>query len=108
MSTQAKEALSKWVPILITVLINVVTIGYWGGRIEARVTSIENHAHDEVVHMPLAKKFETFVPRTELTAMKSSRDLEIAEMKSDNKAAFFAINAKLDRLIERGALGSKN
>lgn len=95
MSTAQKETLQKWLPSLLTLLIQLVVISYWGGTISSRMTTMEAHAHSETIHTPMAKKIDMFVTRTEFAAEKNAR--------ADDRITMRTIETKLDRLIERGS-----
>ena len=95
MSSAQKETLQKWLPSLLTLLIQLVAISYWGGTISSRVSSIEAHANSETIHTPMAKKVEMFVTRTEFVAEKDAR--------ADDRITMRTIETKLDRLIERSS-----
>lgn len=92
--------LSRWLPLLVSLAVNVYLVGFKMGNIEARLLSIEEatvlHSADKIVHMPLDRKYELFVPRAEYANQVRTRDTEVAEM----KAAVRGVSDKADRIIE--------
>ena len=97
MSTAQKERFEKWLPSLVTLAIQIAAVSYWGGTITSRLSTVEEHVHSETVHTPMAKKVELFVTRAEFTAEKATH--------ADDRISMRSIEAKLDRLIERGSKG---
>lgn len=92
--------LSRWLPLIVSLAVNVYLVGFKMGNIEARLLSIEEatvlHVADKIVHMPLDRKYELFVPRAEYTQQVRTRDTEVAEV----KAAVRSVGDKADRIIE--------
>lgn len=93
MSTQQKDWLSKWMPLVVALLTNVGTIAYAYGRLEQRLAPIEEFTRTNTHE----RQSTNFVTRPEFVAQKSVRDREVDELKQTLRE----INAKLDRLIER-------
>ena len=107
MSLTQKEMLSRWLPVLVALagfMTNAVYIGRWSGAMEGRMVNLEHHAENKENHMPFEKKVDLFVTRVEFSHSKSSRDLEI----NDIKLNFRSIDAKLDRLVESTSKKSQN
>lgn len=97
MSIQQKESLFRWLPTIAVIVGFVVQIGtfsVWVGRLDQRIIG---HVGDLSVHMPLEKKLEMFVSRTEYNAKVNQRDSEFHEL----RRSLESLNTKLDRLIER-------
>lgn len=82
MSTSQKEWLSRWLPLLVAVGANLITIAYGYGKLEQRVAPLENHA----AAVSYEKLHAQFVTRN-----------EVAELRTDIRE----LNAKVDRLLER-------
>lgn len=93
MSTAQRDWLSKWLPLVVAIGANVVTIAYSYGKLEQRLTPIEEYVRTYTHERASA----SFVTRPEFTNQKSVRDREVDELKQTLRE----INAKLDRLIER-------
>lgn len=92
--------ISRWLPLIVSLAVNVYLVGYKLGNLEARLLSVEEatvlHVADKIVHMPLDRKYELFVPRAEYVQQVRTRDTEVAEMKS----AVRGVSDKADRIIE--------
>ena len=82
MSASQKEWLSRWLPLVVAVGANLVTIAYGYGKLEQRVAPLENHANA----VSYEKLHGQFVTRG-----------EISELRTDIRE----LNAKVDRLLER-------
>lgn len=93
MSTTQKEALSKWAPLIVTLISNLVIVAYGYGKLEQRMTPIEAQL-TTLAHEKLAA---SYVTRTEYQAKVQQRDQQFA--KQDEW--LIRIEAKLDRLLER-------
>jgi hypothetical protein len=94
MSTTQKDWLSRWLPLVVAIAANVITIAYSYGKLEQRLVPIETHT-GTFTHERFTKNFIT---REQFDLQKASRDREVDEVRS----ALREINHKLDRLIERG------
>lgn len=77
MSTQQKDWISKWLPLIFAIGANVVTIAYGYGQLTQRIEPIERH---------VAEAAQTSVTRHEFNDLKSRLD---------------RMESKLDRLLER-------
>ena len=92
--------LSRWLPLIVSLAVNVYLVGFKMGNIEARLIGLEEaailHVADKIVHMPLDRKYELFVPRSEYTQQVRGRDTEVAEI----KAAVRSVGDKANRIIE--------
>jgi hypothetical protein len=95
MSTAQKDWLSKWLPLIVAVGANFVTIAYGYGKLEQRVAPIETYVATQT-HEKMAT---LFVTRAEFVTRTAQRDREM-----ETQAAWLArIEAKLDRVLERQA-----
>ena len=88
MSTTQRENVLRWLPTLITIVINLIFVGYVYGKMEQRIVPIEKHVDAAQV---------SFVSRAEWTVSRQSRDREI----SDLNTRLERIENKLDRALER-------
>ena len=107
MSAQNKEVLSKWLPVIVALAGFVGNISYisrWGGSVETRLAAVEQHATSTALHMPMERKLELFVARTEFNGARATADAQMSELKT----SVHNIDAKLDRLIERGLKNGTN
>ena len=87
MSTESKEALSRWLPTLVAIIAiigNILWLGARAGAMEQRIATNE---------IALTKS----ITRAEYDADKRAATV----MNDDTKQALRDINAKLDRLIEQ-------
>ena len=110
MSDARKETLFRWLPVftcLLGMLGQAAWLGNKWGVMETRMLAFEAHARDQISHMPLQEKLAIFLPRAEFAQIKTARDAELLALREDFRAGLSAVNAKLDRLIERSAV-SKN
>lgn len=94
MSTQQKDWVSKWLPLIVSIMTSVGTVAYAYGRLEQRLAPMEAFMREN----SFERHAQVFTPRTEFHAQKSTRDRELDELKGTLRE----INSKLDRLIERG------
>jgi hypothetical protein len=71
----------------------------WGGistAVAANAESDTEHYHDEVLHMPEGKKYETFITRTEWSSILRERERDVDALRGD----VARLNDKLDKLLE--------
>ena len=90
MPEEAKVTLARWAPLVVSILVNGLLVGFWFGSAEGRLDAVEAHAGDLDVHMPLDEKLEIFVSRAEYLPQTKNIDDTLAR-----------IELKLDRAIER-------
>lgn len=92
MSDKAKESLSRWMPLVISILSYVAIGAFTYGKLDQRMIPLESH----LVSASTENQIKMFVTRTEWGQMNDSREREMAEL----KASIRNIDSKLDRLIE--------
>jgi hypothetical protein len=95
MSNAQKDWLSKWLPLIVAVGANFITVAYGYGKLEQRVAPIEAHVAEQS-HDRLAM---LFVTRNEFNTRTTQRDREMEAQ----SAWLTRIEAKLDRVLERQA-----
>jgi hypothetical protein len=93
MSTSQRDWISKWTPLLFSITVNVIWVGYTYGRYEQRMIPVESHIMSET-HEKLSEKF---VLRNEFNLRTTQRDRELATLGE----RLLRIEDKLDRLLER-------
>lgn len=92
MSNENKEAMARWLPLVVSIISYVVIIGMAYGRLDQRLVPLETHIATNTTE----NQIKIFVTRAEWMQRNDSRDKELAELKT----ALRDINSKLDRLIE--------
>ena len=92
MSTYQKEWLSKWLPLVFSILANAAIAGYVFGKTESRIGVLEARA-DETSRERLVSYLVT---RNEYAQRIQALDTESARNREDHTI----IMQKLDRLIE--------
>ena len=95
MSTAQKDWISRWLPLLVAIAANIITIAYSYGKLEQRLTPIEEYTRVYTYERAAAN----FVTRVEFVAAAAHNDKETDELKQ----ALREINQKLDRLVERSS-----
>lgn len=93
MSNEAKERLSRWLPLAVAIVTNLVIVAYGYGKLEQRLSPVEAH----VVSTSAEKLHAQFVSRNEYEQRRAHLDNDIKELRADLRA----MDAKLDRLLER-------
>lgn len=93
MSTQQKDILAKWLPIIIALITNAVVVAYGYGRLEQRLTPIEQ----SIATLAYDKLSAGFVTRTEFNTRIQQRDREMGVQNE----WLLRIETKLDRVLER-------
>lgn len=88
MSNVQKDWLSKWAPLVVAIVTNLILVAYSYGKLEQRLGPIEKH---------IDRSSTDFVTRNEFIQRTDTRDREMADLKQ----AIRDIDAKLDRLLER-------
>jgi hypothetical protein len=88
MSTQQRDWLSKWLPLVIAIGGNLVTVAYGYGQLVQRIAPLEKHT---------AESFSLYVTRQEFNQRTLTRDAELTDL----KARLDRMEQKLDRLLER-------
>jgi hypothetical protein len=105
---KARENFTKWIPMLVTagiaVVSNAVFVAYSYGRMEARINPVEARLVD-LTHEKLSV---AFVTRPEFGTRTTQRDREMATQAdwirrefSENQEWMKRLEAKIDRLLER-------
>ena len=84
MSNVQKEWWSKWAPLAVAIVTNLILVAYSYGKLEQRLNPLEKHQ-------------ENAISRYEFTQSTTTRDRELQDVKS----ALRDMDAKLDRLLER-------
>lgn len=93
MSTQQRDLLAKWLPVVIALLTNAMVVAYGYGRLEQRLNPIEQ----SIASLAYDKLSGSFVTRTEFNTRTTQRDREMGVQ----NAWLARIEDKLDRLLER-------
>jgi hypothetical protein len=88
MSNVQKDWLSKWAPLVVAIITNLILVAYSYGKLEQRLAPIEKHQD---------RSSTDFVTRNEFTQRTETRDREMADLKQSLRD----MNVKLDRLLER-------
>jgi len=88
MSVNTRDALTRWLPLAVAIITNLVLVAFGYGQLQQRIAPIENHATSAPA---------VYVPRTEYAAAIASRDREMGDLRETLRT----MDAKLDRLIER-------
>lgn len=87
MSASQKEALTYWMPLVVTLFTNIALVAYGYGQLQQRISPIEKHVELSA---------QSYVTRQEYVQKISDRDREMSNLREDLRS----INAKLDRIIE--------
>jgi hypothetical protein len=92
MTAQQRDTAGRWMPSLVTLVIQLIALGIFVGRTEAHFSNSE-------IHMPLAQRLEIFQPRKEADAANMHHEASAADI----KASILRLEAKVDRLLaEKG------
>lgn len=79
---------------------SLIFLGIQWGSIKTTVANNDKrddeHHHDQGLHMPIDKKFETFVTRAEWAALIRERERDIDDLKEE----LMRVNVKLDKLSD--------
>jgi hypothetical protein len=91
MSDKSKELASRWGPLVVSIVINLILVAYGYGQMVQRLTPLEEHAKIHTVESDI----KLFVTKSEWSLRNDTRDREVTDMKETLRR----IESKLDRSI---------
>ena len=98
MSTDQKETLSKWLPLIISLIGQAVLFGIFYGSTKSEIAALhETDISLKAEIMPMPQRMIVFVPRSEYSARMDVNDRDIAEIKNLARES----NQKIDALDRR-------